>query len=210
MTQLRVKLANTFNTGGAVMKKLLCSLFIIVAMAAGLMTSDAAAQGYRIKPGDSLQIEVLEDASLNRRALVLPDGSINMPIIGSVPAAGSSVSQLRSNLASRLAPNFATTPTVFVSVDALAVPTLPTGIVNGRDIFITGEVTTPGKLLVSSNATILQAIAEAGGLTRFAAGKRIQLRRGGNVYNYNYYTNTGNVALQAGDVIVIPQRKLFE
>lgn len=210
MTQLRVKLANTFNTGGAVMKKLLCSLFIIVAMAAGLLASDASAQGYRIKPGDSLQIEVLEDASLNRRALVLPDGSINMPIIGSVPAAGSSVSQLRSNLASRLAPNFATTPTVFVSVDALAVPTLQTGVVNGRDIFITGEVTTPGKLLVSSNATILQAIAEAGGLTRFAAGKRIQLRRGSNVYNYNYYTNTGNVALQAGDVIVIPQRKLFE
>ena len=192
------------------MKKLLCSLFMFAMLATGLTTTDASAQGYRIKPGDILQIEVLEDASLDRQALVLPDGSINLPIVGSIQAAGASVSELRGTLVSRLAPNFAAPPTVFVSVGALATPTLQTGVVNGRDIFITGEVTIPGKISVTSNATILQAIAEAGGLTRFAAGKRIPLRRGSNVYNYNYYTNTGNVALQAGDVIVIPQRKLFE
>ncbi len=193
------------------MYKLLCSLFAIALMATGLTATKASAQaGYRIQPGDILQIEVLEDASLNRQALVLPDGSINFPIVGSVQAAGSSVGQLRGTLTSRLAPNFATTPTVFVSVGALAAPTVAATAATGNDVFITGEITIPGRVPIINNATILQVIAEAGGLTRFAAGKRIQLRRGSNVYSYNYYDNTGNVALQAGDVIVIPQRKLFE
>ena len=39
----------------------------------------------RAAAGDVLNIEVLEDASLNRQALVLPDGRVTVPLAGNLP-----------------------------------------------------------------------------------------------------------------------------
>lgn len=195
------------------MYRLFCSLVLALSLATG-----AHAQGspYQIKPGDTLQVEVLEDSSLNRQILVLPDGSISFPLLGNVPAAGRSVEQVRTALANGLAPNFASRPNVFVSVGSLAqrVPVGPMAAAKSG-VYITGEIAAPGKLEVTRGTTVLQAIAQAGGLTRFAAGKRIQLRRGDSIYNYNYYGNgsgsiKGSTVLAPGDVIVVPQRRLFE
>ena len=44
-------------------------------------------------------------------------------------------------------------------------------------IYVMGQVATPGMVEVEPGTTLLQAIALAGGLDRFAATKRIQLRR---------------------------------
>lgn len=44
------------------------------------------AQDYKVRTGDVLQIEVLEDGTLNRTAIVLPDGQISLPLAGSVRA----------------------------------------------------------------------------------------------------------------------------
>jgi polysaccharide biosynthesis/export protein len=180
------------------------------------VTATANAQsGYTIRSGDTLQIEVLEDASLNRDALVLPGGSISFPFAGTVPAAGRTVGDVASDLAGRLASNFAATPNVFVSVAQVGVPT-GVYVAPTTDIYVTGEITNPGKLEGARGITILQAIAQGGGLTRFAAGKRIQLRRGDKIYPYNYETNggsgsiPGSTVLAPGDVIVVPQRTLFE
>ena len=83
-----------------------------------------------------------------------------------------------------------------------------------------GEVGNPGKLLATPGVTILQALAEAGGLTAFAAQKRIQLRRADPntgvmtkyLYNYKGTSNSikGSTVLIPGDVIVVPERRLFE
>ena len=160
-------------------------------------------------------VEVLEDASLNRDVLVLPDGSINFPQAGTIRAAGRSVSDVRASLVSGLAPNFASEPTVYVSVSTLAVPRIFDPVPPRTDgVFITGEITAPGRIEVTPGTTVLQAIAQAGGLTRFAAERRIQLRRGDKIYTYNY-TGTGggirgSTTLIPGDVIVVPQRRLFE
>lgn len=179
-------------------------------------TAAAAAQnGYQIRSGDTLQIEVVEDASLNRTALVLPGGSISFPYAGNVAVAGRTTGAVASDLASRLASNFATTPNVFVSVAQVGVPT-GGFVARTTDIYITGEIAAPGKLEGARGITILQAIAQGGGLTKFAAGKRIQLRRGDKIYPYNYYQNggsdsiPGSTVLAPGDVIVVPQRTLFE
>ena len=62
----------------------------------------------------------------------------------------------------------------------------------------------------------MQAIAQFGGFTNFAAVKRLQLRRGADVYTINYdaildgSSQNGAVRMRDGDVIVVPQRKLFE
>ncbi|PWE32987.1 sugar transporter [Maritimibacter sp. 55A14] len=195
-------------------------------MASVLATSAMAQSGYQIKPGDALQIEVLEDPNLNRRVLILPDGSFSFPLVGTVQAGGRSVDAVRAALTSGLAPNFATAPTVFVSVAALAPPPLTAfgTVATGPtiDAYIMGEVGAPGKLLVTPGTTILQILAEAGGLTQFAASKRIELRRADpdtgvmKKYLFNYRGTgrgksiKGSTELQPGDVVVVPQRRLFE
>ncbi len=64
--------------------------WIISAILAFGLAGAALAQGsdYKIRSGDSLSIEVLEDASLNRVLLVLPDGNVSFPLAGNVKAAG--------------------------------------------------------------------------------------------------------------------------
>lgn len=196
---------------------------ILGALLAATVATGALAQNtYQIRSGDSLQVEVIEDPSLNRTVLVLPDGSINFPLVGTIPAAGRSVNEVRADLAAALAGNFAAAPNVFVGVGTLAVVTpRAAGSAATISVYAMGEVASPGKADVAPGTTILQFIAQAGGFTRFAAQKRIQLRRidkksgAEQVYLFNYDRIgvsgiAGSSRLQSGDVIVVPQRKLFE
>lgn len=198
---------------------------LIAFIVAMIVATGAWAQGsYQIQPGDALQVEVLEDPTLNRTVLVLPDGSINFPLAGSLRAAGQSTSGLSSSLASALSSNFNAPPTVFVSIASLAPPPLLQGGLAASgptiDVFIMGEVNIPGKHLATEGTTILQVLAQAGGLTNFAARKRIELRRADsktgvmNRFTYNYNGSgsgiQGNTVLKPGDVVVVPARRLFE
>lgn len=175
------------------------------------------AQGYGLKPGDTLRVEVLEDPSLNRDVLVLPDGSISFPFVGSVRVGGQSTSAVRGMLARGLAPNFAVEPNVFVSVSRLSVPEAGMAAVESSEIYAMGELNNPGLIQATPGITVLQAIAQAGGFTRFAATKRIELRRPEagreQVYKFNYKRGggiSGATVLKPGDVIVVPERGLFE
>ncbi|GHA47941.1 hypothetical protein GCM10008927_11100 [Amylibacter ulvae] len=204
------------------MFRFISSLIISVFIA----TTAFAQAGYRLKAGDTLRIEILEDANLNRSVLVLPDGSINFPAVGTLRASGRTVDAITSTLTNALAPNYASTPNIYVSVEKLAVPrvrvpTAPKPPVM-TNIFVMGEVNTPGSLEVKPGITLLQAIAASGGLTRFAAEKRIELRRTDPksksevIYKFNYKNPrdsnsiAGNTVLGRGDVVVVPTRRLFE
>jgi len=193
------------------MYKVLFGFFVALFFA----TAALAQSSYKIKSGDTLTIEVLEDANLIRSTLVLPDGSISFPLAGSIVAAGRTVSQVSNDLTNALTPNFASRPQVFVSVNTLAPATRRRSAQTVRSIYLIGEIATPGKLDATRGTTILQALAQAGGLTRFAAEKRIQLRRGDITYIYNYRSDegtgiSGSTTLASGDVIVVPVRRLFE
>ncbi len=181
-----------------------------------------AQSGYRIQPGDQLSIEVIEDPSLNREVLVLPDGSVSFPLVGVLRASGRTTDRFRQELATALAPNFATEPSVFVSVAALAEPDEDEDEPITIDVYVIGEVETPGLIEVEPGTTLLQALSQSGGFSDFAATKRIQLRRvdphtGDYVaYRFNYRAVedgariSGRTRLIDGDVIVVPQRRLFE
>lgn len=193
--------------------------YMIALMGFFLMALQAQAQdSYLVKPGDVLRIEVLEDQSLNRETLVLPDGRISLPLAGLVQAGGRSIDLVQAEIASKLAPNFAAPPTVFVGIARLSDPVAAGGPVTPRTItvFMMGETANPGKLGVEPGSTLLQVLAQSGGFTDFAAKKRIQLRRGGTVYTFNYteIEKLGGAGFETvvteGDVIVIPTRRLFE
>lgn len=177
-----------------------------------LFSTITLAQEYRVQPGDTLRIEVAEDASLNRVVLVAPDGRIALPGTGNVRASGLTTAQIQSTLTNRLAASFVSPPSVFVGIEGLAPEREPRTI----GIFVVGEGATVGRIEIEPGTNLMQAIAQFGGFTNFAAVKRIQLRRGSDVYNINYNSildgssENGAVRMRDGDVIVIPQRKLFE
>jgi polysaccharide export outer membrane protein len=188
---------------------------LVSALAAPLALAQSA--GYRIQPGDTLAITVLEDDSLNRQSLVLPDGRISVPLAGSVQAAGNTVEAVERVIADRLASNFAVRPSVFVSVVDVAEEVEKT-----FPIYVLGQVGSPGLVEVLPGTTLLQAVALSGGLDRFAATKRIQLRRTDPstgqerlyLFNYRAVERGGSIqsmiTLREGDVIIVPERRLFE
>ncbi len=191
-------------------------LAVLVALLAAPLAYGQSA-GYRLQPGDTLAITVLEDETLNRAALVLPDGRVSVPLAGSVAAAGQTVEAVERTIADRLASNFAVRPNVFVSV---------TGVAEEVDVlfpvYVLGRVGDPGLREVEAGTTLLQAVALAGGFDRFAATKRIQLRRMDMatgqeqlyVFNYNAVERGGAIqsmiTLREGDVLLVPERRLFE
>ena len=194
------------------MKRILLAFLV---MLPAIPPALAQSAGYQIQPGDQLAITVLEDDTLNRQLLVLPDGTISVPLAGTVRAGGRSVESVESAIADRLASNFAVRPSVFVSVVSVdeTYGTFP--------IYVMGQVATPGVVEVDPGTTMLQAIALAGGLDRFAATKRIQLRRTDStgqerlyVFNYKAVERGGAIqsmiTLREGDVIIVPERRLFE
>lgn len=197
---------------------------LVFAIVAFLAAGAAWAQSqYAIQPGDTLQVEVLEDPSLNRSVLVLPDGSITFPFAGSLQAGGRTPTDVQGAIASGIASNFATSPTVFVTVQSLR-PRTTTQSTGGPtiDIYILGEVGAPGEKKLQRGTTVLQALATSGGFTKFAATKRIILRRTNSrtgeqsVSRINYKaiaegSGTGqDFVLADGDVIIVPERRLFE
>lgn len=195
------------------MKRVILTLLVL------LMAPAAWAQRYQIQPGDQLDISVLEDPTLNRQVLVSPDGRISVPIAGNIRAGGRSTTQVERTIQERLASGFEVTPTVTVSLIALA-PEAPQED-DFIEIYIIGEVSRPGLLRVEGGTTLLQALSQVGGMSRFAATKRIQLRRvasggGEEIFVFNYRgiergqrINT-SLTVREGDVIVVPERRLFE
>ncbi|MEM7508839.1 MAG: polysaccharide biosynthesis/export family protein [Pseudomonadota bacterium] len=187
-----------------------------------LGTMSWAQNGYQIRSGDVLAVEVLEDPTLNREVLVLPDGSFNFPFAGTLRVRGLTVAQVEEAMTRALAPNFATEPNVFVTVRQIQ--TSVTGPATGPtiDVYFLGEVNTPGLVEVPPGTTFLQAISRAGGFTNFAAQRRIQLRRTDPVsgqqsvseIDFRSISNgavmAGDIVLADGDVILAPERRLFE
>lgn len=187
--------------------------FLTLILAAPMAFAQAA--GYRIQPGDTLSVTVLEDETLNRQALVLPDGRISVPLAGTIRAQGQSVESVEKTIADRLASNFAVRPNVFVSVLAVDEEGLT------FPIYVLGRVGEPGERRVEVGTNLLQAISLAGGFDRFAATKRIQLRRRAAdgremMFTFNYKAVERGAAIESmitmreGDVILVPERRLFE
>lgn len=197
-------------------------LFAIMAFLVSV-TAAVAQETYRIRAGDSLSIEVLEDPSLNRQVLVTPAGSISFPFTGAITVQGSTTDQVAAQLAGAIASNFAAPPNVFVSVTGLR-EVVPSTVTGPRTItvYFMGEVAEPGAREVKRGTTFLQGLALAGGPTNFAADKRIQLRRTNSktlqetVSTINYRAIqqgarlSQNFVLSEGDIILVPQRGLFE
>lgn len=128
--------------------------------------------GYRISPGDQLDIYVWGDERLQRTLGVLPDGSFAFPLAGTVSAAGRNPSEIEAELSRLLAPQYkGVPPQVTVSVRQPS----------GMQVSVIGKVRAPGTFSPTRYVSVLEAMAMAGGATDFAdVGNIIILRRAGD------------------------------
>jgi polysaccharide export outer membrane protein len=106
-----------------------------------------------IHSGDQLSVQVFGDQSLSQNAMVLGDGTIDYPLVGRVRVAGKTPSQAADALAERLH-EYVRHPVVTISIAQLGQP----------DVLVLGDVKTPGKYQLRSDAKLTDAIAAAGGL----------------------------------------------
>jgi len=166
-------------------------------------TKDVMGESYIIGPGDLLDISVWKDDALTRIVVVLPDGKINFPLVGEVVAAGKTVGRIKEELAGKLSDYV---PELVLNVEVKQS--------NSMFVYVIGRVNQPGKQVLNSSVTVLQALAMAGGPNPFASRNKIKVfRKEGDKtvihpFHYNDVVSgedlETNIALQRGDVIVVP------
>jgi polysaccharide export outer membrane protein len=188
---------------------------IFVALLASALTANAQA----LKSGDSLSITVLQDPKLDRTVVIDPRGEIAFPLAGHIRARGLTPLALENILKAKLKSNYKD-ESLDVTVGVMNAPKdIPEEDLKPK-VFITGEILRPGSYVVRQRITLMQAISLAGGLGPYAAKRRIQVRRRTGIdeqifmFNYRAYEAgedlEGNITLRAGDVIMVPERGLFE
>jgi polysaccharide export outer membrane protein len=153
---------------------------------------------------DVLAINVWKEPDVSKSVPVRSDGKISLPLVGEVQAAGRTPLKLELEIAAKLK-NYIAEPEVTVIVQQI----------NSQKFNILGMVTRPGSFPISNSATVLDAIALAGGFRDFAKQKAIYvLRQNADgtetrlPFNYKDVVkgkNTAqNVKLQPRDTIVVP------
>ena len=188
----------------------------ILLLLALLFGFSAHAGAQPLQPGDTITISVYQDPKLDRQVIVSPSGMISLPLVGQVRAAGLTPAGLENVLKNRLRDKF----TGDLDISVAYVATKPVEEDLKPRIFVTGEVLRPGTFVMRMRTNVLQAISLAGGFGPFAAKRRIQIRRKVNgideILSFDYEaffagTSTNeNIDLRPGDVVVVPERGLFE
>jgi len=158
---------------------------------------------YVIGVEDVLAINVWREPEMSRVVIVRPDGKITLPLLGEFEADGMTPKKLEAVIVKKLE-TLVTNPDVSVIVQEI----------RSRKFNVVGEVARPGSYPLSSNMTILDAIALAGGFKDFARPKKMYVLRqhkdGSVKISINYpkvlkgEAPQQNLKLEARDTIVVP------
>ena len=159
---------------------------------------------YVIGADDVLAINVWKEPDVSRSVPVRSDGKISLPLVGELTAGGQTPLQLEQEITKRLA-NYISEPEVTVIVTDS----------KSQRINILGMVARPGTYMLTGSATILDAIAMAGGFKDFAKQKQIYVLRANAdgtekrlTFNYKEVIKgknpEQNIRLLPRDTVVVP------
>ena len=158
---------------------------------------------YKLKAGDSLNVSVWGEKTLQKDTKVLPDGSITFPLAGRIDVSGATAEQVEKRVTEKLK-TYLPDPQVTVVVSGTA----------GNRIYIIGKIVKPGPVQMTGPMTVMQALSLTGGLDKFADLGSIKVLRNGKdgqiviPVNYNALIKgqnlKSNIVLKAGDTILVP------
>jgi polysaccharide biosynthesis/export protein len=165
-------------------------------------------QEYMIGPGDTLQVFVWRNPELTTSVAVRPDGMISTPLVENMVAVGKTPSGLARDIEGVLAEYIRQPQVNIIVTNALS---------TFSQFKVIGQVTTPQAIPFREGMTVLDAILAVGGLGTYAAGNRAKLVRSDGSDETQFkirltdLLNKGdlsqNLALQPGDVIVVPESR---
>ena len=182
-------------------------LVLTISILIGFGTTTATAQsghtasvgvGYCLQPGDIIQANVFQEPDLSVRVRISTDGSVRLPLIGSITLGGLTSDQASEVVRARYANGFLVNPQVNVTVLSYV----------KQRFTILGQVKRPGAYTIpeAGTLTLLQAIGFAGDFTNLANRKKVVLKRQVNGVGKAYVINVKEIAKrpEASDVRVLP------
>ena len=107
---------------------------------------------YVIAVQDILNVAVWEHEDLDGKFTVQPDGTVTLPLIGRLAAAGLTIREFETELVRALSEGFIRQPRVAITFDQI----------RGRRVFIFGNVAAPGTYPLTEGQTLIEALAKAG------------------------------------------------
>jgi len=160
---------------------------------------------YVIGVDDVVGITVWKNEELSVSAPVRPDGKISVPLVDDVQAEGLEAMELKEVLTRELS-EFITAPDVTVIVLEM----------NSRSVTVNGAVAKNGRIPITRDLRVLEAIATMGGFAPFANKGNVRIVRrqpdGSESeyrFNYNAYIKGRapgtNIVLRDGDAIIVPE-----
>lgn len=165
-------------------------------------SSNPPVSQYTLGPADLIHVNVWKSTELSQSATIDPDGFVSLPLLGDVRAAGLTANELAREVTLKLG-SYVVNAQVTVSIVEI----------RSRRVFVTGQIGKPGAYPLVAPVTVLQLIAQAGGLNTYANRKQIVVLRGSkeNLIKIKFnYTNAihgdarQDIALQPGDTVIIP------
>ena len=161
--------------------------------------ASAAAQagiaGYVLAPGDALHIVVYNEPELTGDYLVLPEGTIQVPLLGVIGAKGLTTEQLTQAITTGL-----------LRKGILQKPYVSVNLAQLRPVFVTGAVNKPGAYPFVPDMSVAMAVALAGGYTDRGARQRVVIQHLG-AKEHQYAINPAiPIKLTPGDLVKIPER----
>jgi polysaccharide export outer membrane protein len=169
----------------------------------------ADAAGRRLTASDVLQVNVVNQAELNTTVRIEPDGTISLPYVGRIVAAGLTEDQLKARITSALE-----------KADVVKNPEVLIEVTNfGAQVSVLGAVGSPGAFTLDRPTTLTQVLSRAGGIREEAgAGTVILHRRGPRGINISRYdvkailngnANIRDVLLENDDEVYVEQGAVY-
>jgi polysaccharide export outer membrane protein len=205
------------------MRRFSYSAIMIIVLTSAAMTQRPAAAQTQLQPGsllnnssaqsasdapigprDVIEVKVYQDPNLYTKMTVTDDGRITMPLLGKVDVSGLTPSELEVRIKTMLEAKYINKADVSVSV-------LEAG---SKPISVIGAVTRPGRIGITGNITLIQAITQAGGLANGYGRQLYVLRTAANGLTEQIAVDIDdlmvngnpdlNLPLRANDVINVP------
>jgi len=169
---------------------------------------------YIIANTDRLRITVYQEEDLSVFARVDAKGTVNLPLVGEVVVAGSTVSEAQRLIEQAYRDgHYLKKPQVTINIEEYA----------PREVSIDGKVRNPGRypLPIEANMSVLDLVTKAGGMTDTAKGTAISVTRISADGKKTVFTvdveslikgrdrakaTDNSLTLQPGDIVYVPER----